>query len=344
LMRAGKVAPEAMTTAFDAIHRNACARRELIEDLLDVSRIVSGKLRLNPATCDVAVIVTRQADAARQAGAARAITVEAAASPCIAVCDGERLRQIVSNLLANAVKFSGPNGHVDVGLTTDSEHFEIRVVDRGVGIEPEFLQHIFEPFRQADPTSTRRHGGLGLGLAIVRRLVEMHGGTISVSSDGAGTGTCFCVRIPLQPTDGTTASEASAKPSAVTHPPLNGIRILVVDDETDARDLLEALFEDAGAKVTVAASVAAALTAIRHSQYDILVSDLAMPDEDGFALIEQVRASYARSLPAVALSAHSDDETVQRARAAGFADFLAKPFNAPALLTRIAQLTSRRQS
>jgi signal transduction histidine kinase len=343
LMRAGRVAPDAMAKAIDAIHRNANAQRELIEDLLDVSRIVSGNLRLNRATCDVAEVVTTEAEAARRLAAERAITVAATTQPCLAVCDGERLHQIVSNLVGNAVKFSVPSGRVEIHLQTEGDHFELRVVDSGAGIPTEFLSHIFEPFWQAEQSSTRRRGGLGLGLAIVRRLVELHGGTISASSEGPGKGACFTVRMPMQAVDRIT----SIKPAlvrAANDAQLDGVRILVVDDETDARDLLGALLEDAGAKVTVAQSVATALEAIEHGRYDILLSDLAMPEEDGFNLIEQVRGSHAKSLPALVLSAHSDEETVQRARAAGFADFVAKPFNGPALVTRIAQLTSRRPS
>ncbi|MCU1279861.1 MAG: response regulator receiver sensor hybrid histidine kinase [bacterium] len=342
LLRAGKVAGDTMPKAFDAIHRNAHAQKELVEDLLDISRITSGKLRLERKACDVAALIADEAESARQAARARDVGIELALEPCRAVCDPERLKQIVSNLVGNAVKFSAAGGQIELRLTTAADHFTLEVADRGIGIPAEALPHVFEAFWQAEPSLTRRHGGLGLGLSIVRRLVELHGGIISVTSPGEGLGTTFRVVMPI-----TAVDQPSAPASAAVHeayPSLDGLRVLFVDDEVDARDLLGALLRELGADVTVAESATVALTAIAHGRFDLVVSDLSMPDADGFTLVERLRSARGQTarLPAIALSAHSDESTRERARRAGFDDFIAKPFSAPTLLAAIVRIATPR--
>ena len=342
LLRAGKVAADGMPKAFEAIHRNAHVQKELVEDLLDVSRITSGKLRLERRPCDVAKLLADEAEAVRQVARVREVRVTTALEPCSAVCDADRLRQIVSNLLGNAIKFSPTGGQVELKLTTSADHFTIEVADQGVGIAADALPHVFEAFWQAETTLTRRHGGLGLGLSIVRRLVELHGGVISASSGGVGQGATFRVVMPLTAVEQAPQSALAAEHEA--YPSLQGLRILFVDDELDARDLLGTLLQELGAEVIVAESVTVALSAIAHGHFDIVLSDLSMPDTDGFILAERLRAARGQTarIPAIALSAHSDEVMRQRARESGFDDFIAKPFSAPFLLAAIVRLIRRR--
>ncbi len=251
--------------------------------------------------------------------------------------------QVVSNLLGNAVKFSRPGGRIEVRLSADADQLEICVADDGIGISPHALPHIFEPFWQAETSATRRHGGLGLGLPIVRRIVTLHGGTIEAHSDGEGRGACFRVRMPRRLVDALESPTPQRPHDA--YPRLDGLRVLFIDDEADARDLLGALLGELGAQVTGAESVAAALRAIHQTRYDLLVSDIAMPEEDGYTLLQQVRAlgpEHLAGIPALALSAHDDASTRARAQAAGFGDFVAKPFSAPVLLEAIARLAPSR--
>jgi signal transduction histidine kinase len=343
LLRAGDVADENLPKAFTAIQRNANILKDLVEDLLDTSRMVSGKLRLSRREADVAALVILEVELMRETAAARGVTIGVDAQPCPALCDPERMQQVVSNLLGNAVKFSRPGGHVEVTLTATVDELDLTVEDDGIGIAPAAQPHIFEPFWQAETSATRRHGGLGLGLPIVRRIVGLHGGRIRAESAGEGKGARFVVTLPRRLLD----AEASPTPPRVrdAYPRLDGVRVLFVDDESDARDLLGALLGEVGAEVFGAESVAAALRAIGQARFDLLVSDIAMPDEDGFSLLQQVRAlgpAHIAAMPALALSAHDDEGTRARALAAGFADFVAKPFSAPVLLDAIARLASAR--
>jgi signal transduction histidine kinase len=329
---------ERAVRAAATISRNARLQSQLIEDLLDVSRIASGTLRLNLQRSDVARLVSAQAESARPAALAKQVTVEieVARAPLEASCDPARIEQVMTNLLSNAIKFSPRGSRVMVRLDGDEHTWTVRVSDQGPGIPPDLLPHIFEPFWQADRTSTRRHGGLGLGLAIVRRIVELHGGEIDAHSQ-SDRGTTFTIRVPLEPVAATLAElteRATSKLQVLAVPSrrLDGMRLLVVDDDPDARELLRALFDEAGARVTTCESTEEARVALAADRYELVVSDLAMPGEDGCALAR----SLEHRLPAIAVSAHGTDEDRERALTAGFAAHVSKPFDPVSLVGLVA--------
>ena len=334
-----------IVAGIDAIERNARVQAQLIADLLDVSRVASGKLQIERQWFD-------PADAVRSAVETFAATAKARSIEIVVSVQGERepllwdparFQQVVWNLLDNALKFSAEGGRVDVRLSESPSHFELAVVDYGKGISPEFLPHVFEPFRQEHAGSKRGHGGLGLGLAIVRQLVEAHDGQIAAASPGDNGGSTFTVRLHRQGRQPSPGPPAAGHPSVPDAPSLAGVRLLVVEDDNDARVLIRRLLEDAGAVVVAAADVASALASLDAARPAILISDIAIPEEDGYDLIRQVRErGYAAdTLPAIALTAFARAEDRSRALAAGYQAHLSKPVAAAQLLSVAATLLQR---
>lgn len=286
----GKKLDEAKTAqALATIQRNAKLQSELIEDLLDVSRILRGKLSLNVAVVNLVSIIEAAMETVRLAAQAKLIQVEASFAPDVGLVlgDSTRLQQVIWNLLSNAVKFTPNGGRVNIRLESLDSYAQITVSDNGQGIEPDFLPYVFDHFRQANAATTRQFGGLGLGLAIVRHLVELHGGTVGVESLGVGMGATFTVRLPLMPTQATANQNSRSSESSFD---LNGIQVLVVDDESDSREFVAFVLEQAGADVITATTADEALKMLMQSQPDVLLSDIGMPDTDGYMLIQQVRA------------------------------------------------------
>jgi PAS domain S-box-containing protein len=339
--------------AASVIERNAKSQAEIINDILDVSRIVAGKLRLEPQAVELAPIIRAAVDTVRPAASAKAIniTVALGGDACMIMGDADRLQQIVWNLVSNAIKFTPAGGHIEVLMKHAGAHAEIKVIDSGIGIDPQFLPYVFDRFRQADSSTTREHGGLGLGLAIVRHLVELHGGTVAAESTGKDCGAAFTVLLPLA-----AAYEAPFRPMEdLLHqadPPadvasaadLRGLRVLVVDDDADTREILRVLLSQSGAEVYAAGSSAEALIAIGEWQPGVLVSDLGMPGEDGIALIAKVRALAPEgggNIPAAALTAYARDEDSLRARSAGYQVHIAKPVDPAKLVNAVAGLAKR---
>jgi PAS domain S-box-containing protein len=341
VLRQGKVSPERAARALETIERSGRMQAELIEDLLDVSRIVTGRLRLNLAPVDLRAVAQAALDAIRPDTAGNGVRLEASLDAGGTVLgDTIRLEQVVSNLLNNAVKFTPAGGSVELRIERTDREARIVVRDTGRGITPEFLPQIFEPFRQADDVKTRKTGGLGLGLAIVRSLVEQHGGTLTAESAGEGTGSTFTVTLPL--TDATIIEPAGPEgvlpPLAV--PRLDGLHVLIVDDELDACEALGILLGERGAKVTMVSSVRDARAALDKWEPDVLVSDIRMPGEDGYALVRELRATERlRAVPAVAITGYHEDG--DRVAAAGFHACLSKPVEPDDLVTLLASLAGR---
>jgi CheY-like chemotaxis protein len=326
----------------------------MVEDILDVSRIVSGKMRLNVQPVDLPLILHESIETLRPAADAKRIKVQTLIDPQVGPIAGDpdRLRQIVWNLLSNAIKFTPKEGHVQLQLARINSSVEITVSDTGVGIAPDFLPHIFERFRQADSGTARQHAGLGLGLAIVRNLVEMHGGKVSASSDGPGSGATFRVRLPVMIAHADTVAEHRVHPRHEASPPLQllpdltGTHVLAIDDEPDAVRLLAEILQAAGAVVTTATSAAAALDLVEASPPDVIIADLGMPIMDGFELIGRIRQSdhkQVRETPAAALTAYARSEDRARALQRGFEMHLAKPVDPVELVSAVKALARRRQ-
>jgi CheY-like chemotaxis protein len=337
--------------AFETIERNAAAQSRLIEDLLDVSRIISGKLRLERQQVDLMRVIDAALEATRPAAESKQITVESHLDPKVekVFADPQRLQQIVWNLLSNAVKFTPKGGRVEVKLSERESQVEVSVRDSGQGIDPDFLPYVFDRFRQAEGSTTRKHGGLGLGLAIVRHLVELHGGKVRAESAGEGKGSIFIVSLPVPAVHREPAPESKAVMTEEEEdrlllaqaPSLDGLRVLVVDDEPDARDLLAVVLEQRGAVVTKADSALAALEKLSASPFDILISDIQMPEVDGYELIRRLRAKEAgrgKFLPAVALTAHVRAKDRARVLAAGFQMHVSKPVSAAELVIGVGSL------
>jgi signal transduction histidine kinase len=323
-----------------AIERSARTQARLVDELLDVSRIVSGKLRLIPAgNVSPVRVVEAAVEAIRPAAEAKRLEIVTSieTTPRAITADAGRLQQVISNLLSNAVRFTPDGGRVEVSVAADSDGVELRVADSGIGITKEFLPHVFERFRQADSTTTRAYGGLGLGLAIARHLVELHGGTIRAESAGAGCGATFVVRLPRVPAAGATTHVEPIRKRSVP-PLLEGTRIVVVDDDPETRSVVRAILEEAGAVVATTASAHQTRALLRHAEPDVLIADIGMPSEDGYALMRSVRAlpsSKAAAVPAIALSAHVRQEDVDEALAAGFQMHLSKPIEPSKLLSAV---------
>jgi signal transduction histidine kinase/integral membrane sensor domain MASE1 len=327
--------------AVDVIERNARLQAQLINDLLDVSRIIAGKLEMERYALDLVPVVQEAIEAIRGDVDAKSLTLAVSLDPATGEILGDpvRLQQVVANLLSNAVKFTPPAGRIEVRLAREGVHARLSVADSGEGIDPQVLPHVFEPFQQADSTTTRAHQGLGLGLAIVRQLVGAHGGRVRAESAGLGQGATFLVELPIialreprpgaGPAFGHRASDATR---------LDGLRVLVVDDHGDARELLGLVLRERGAEVHLAGSVAEALEALARSSVDVLVSDLAMPGADGYALIARVREMLGDTIPAVALTAYAGRDVRERAIAAGFTTHATKPVNPEDLVELLVKL------
>jgi PAS domain S-box-containing protein len=320
--------PEQVSRGLQAIERNATIQNQIVSDVLDISRITSGKVRLSPRRVDTREVVTAAVDTIRLAADAKRMELRwvVPAEPQLVWADPDRLQQVVWNLLSNAVKFTPAGGHVEASLARTDSRVVITVSDTGVGISPGFLPHVFESFRQADSSSTRAHGGLGLGLAIAKRLVEIHGGEVRASSEGEGRGTTLTVTLPVLPVAGLAPAAHSIVPPSASR--LDGVSVLVVDDHEDSRELVTAFLEGLGAVVHSAGSAAEGLALLRRERPDVLVSDLEMPGESGYEMIQKVRAlplGDGGLTPAVALTAYARSEDRIRVLAVGFQDHVAKP-------------------
>jgi CheY-like chemotaxis protein/two-component sensor histidine kinase len=351
MLRSDTLSPDKRERALETIERNAKSQAQLIEDLLDVSRIISGKVRLDVNTVDVLTVVENALDSLRPTASSKGVTLHQSMDPSAGpvLGDAERLQQIVWNLLANAVKFTPKNGTVHVAVTKREPYIDIVVADDGDGIEPEFLPKAFERFRQADATSARQHGGLGLGLAIVRHLVELHGGTVRAESDGLGKGTTVTVCLPIlsartRSVERQAALGLEASRTEVRRPrELEGIHILVVDDEPDARELMSELLSSRHANVVTARSVEEALAVVKEHRPDIVISDIGMPGEDGYSLVRRLRALPAEDggkTPAVALTSYACSEDRTKALVAGFNMHVPKPVEPAELFAVLASLAS----
>ena len=350
LLRTPNLPDDRRERGLETIERNARAQVAIIEDILDISRIVTGKLRLELRLVELVPLTLATLDTVRPTADARGLRLHAALAPDAGSVRGdpERLQQVVWNLLTNAVKFTPRGGTVDITLTTDATTAELRVRDTGQGIDPAFLPRVFDRFSQSDASTTRAHGGLGLGLAIVRHIVELHGGTVDATSDGPGRGACFCVRLPLAPQgppQRQDAATSSTSPAPLTPPPdLTGLHVLIVDDDNDTRELVVGALESCHATVTAVATADEALAHIRRSPPHVLVSDIAMPGEDGYSLIRKVRAllpAQGGRIPTIALTAHARVEDRTRALVAGFDRHVAKPIEPTELLITLANLCGR---
>jgi PAS domain S-box-containing protein len=349
ILRTGKCEDADLKEGMEVIERNCKLQAQLIEDVLDVSRIISGKMELDIASCELITVINAAIDVIRPAANAKRIRFEidldSTASP--AFCDARRMQQVVWNLLANAVKFTPPGRTVWISLSRERSGAQIQFRDEGQGIAPDFLPYVFDRFRQAENSTRRKHGGLGLGLSIVKHLVELHGGTVLAASAGEGRGTTFAVNLPVRAIQ----IMESDPEDAPDGPPeldlaairLNGLRVLVVDDEADARRLLIKVLGEAGATVTAVSSVAEAITSITAASPHILLSDIGMPDRDGYDLIRQIRAAghSAKELPAIALTAFAHKEDRLRALLAGFQVQVPKPIDPHELIAVVATLVGR---
>ena len=341
--------PEVRSRALDSIFRNATVQARMIDDLLDTARIVAGKLRLQMQVVDLAGVMTAAVEVLSPVVEAKRITVAKylghEVDPVLG--DPDRLQQVIWNLLANAVKFTEAGGRIEVKLEQLPGRARVTITDSGKGIAPEFLPYIFERFRQADASSSRREGGLGLGLALVRELVELHGGSVRADSRGLGCGSTFTVEVPTVPAAGLRDGTASGAPSgAPARSSLEGLHVLVVEDEEDARDLLHAMLSNAGARVTAVGSSREALQCIARGvdRPDALVSDIGMAREDGYQLISEVRALPAGAggeVPAVAVTGYAAPEDRTRALAAGYQAHVSKPVDPVALVVAIGRAVGR---
>jgi len=360
MLRTSEPDAETLAQGLDVIERGCTAQRKLIEDILDISRIISGKLTLDVQDVHLNVIAEAVVSSLQIAAAAKDIrlTLENIDTPCRIYGDAARLQQILWNLLSNAIKFTPKGGSVSLALKCSESQIQVCVTDSGIGIEPEFIPHVFERFRQADASTTRRFGGLGLGLSIVKSLVELHGGEAHVTSPGKGLGSTFMVDLPRGklaiPAPG---SLKSAKPPltlerSTTEPRpahqnanLTGVRILVLEDNVDAAELIARVFTNIGASVSVAHSVTEAFQTLGHFRPDVVLSDIGMPDEDGFSFIRRIRAMDAASgnhLPVVALTAMVREEDQARSLAAGFDLHISKPVVPSDLVAKISSFLATR--
>ncbi|WP_437651255.1 hybrid sensor histidine kinase/response regulator [Sorangium sp. So ce362] len=354
ILRSRAPEPQALARGLEVIENNARLQADMVSELLDMSRIVSGKLRLDVQPVDLQGVLQSALEAIKLAAEAKGIAIHASVDPEASSLRGDpaRIHQVAWNLLSNAVKFTPAGGRIDVALRRAGAHAELSVTDTGPGIAPQFLPHLFERFRQADASSTRKHGGLGIGLSIVKHLVELHGGAVGVASPGEGRGATFTVRLPLagvsQRAPGAAQRPTSARAEALADYPaadLTGVRVLVVDDQPDAREVAQRVLEDCAASVTTAGSAAEAMATLERERPDVLVSDLGMPGEDGFQLIRRMRglgAARGGATPAIALSALARAEDRARALGAGYQAHVAKPLDPAELVGVVASLVRER--
>jgi signal transduction histidine kinase/CheY-like chemotaxis protein len=347
LLAMGQLRDEHKARALATIERNARAQTRLIDDLLDVSRVITGKVRLDIRQVNLVDVVRGAVEAMRPALAAKGIRLETTIDPSEGPIAGdpERLQQVVWNLLSNATKFTPEGGHVQLRLERSGSHLEMAVTDTGVGIAPEFLPYVFERFRQQEGGSRRRYGGLGLGLAIVRHLVELHGGSVSAESDGEGRGATFRVILPVQATKPAEdyLERRPAGPTVISTARLDGIRVLVVDDEPEARELFASILETAGARVVTASSASDALAILGGDVQDVLVSDIEMPDQDGYELVGKALAlahDRGARLNTIAVTAYARTEDRLRALDHGYQWHLSKPVEPSELVSVVASLAN----
>jgi PAS domain S-box-containing protein len=355
MLRLGQLSKENAAKALDTIERNARAQAQLIDDLLDVSRIVTGKLRMDVRPSDPNSFIDAAVEAVRPAAEAKGVRLQKVIDTGLISIPGDpvRLQQVIWNLLSNAIKFTPRGGRVQIRSERVNSHLEIVVSDTGQGISPDFLPHVFDRFRQADQKASRQHGGMGLGLAIVRHLVELHGGNVSATSEGEGQGATFTVRLPISPIYQVDPSGARVHPAARDLLPANdtterldGLRILIVDDEPDTRDLLRQGLEYCGANVRLAGSAAEAVDAIVAEVPDILISDIGMPGIDGYDLIRQIRqlpADAGGKVAAIALTAYTRVEDRLQALRAGYDMHVPKPVELAELVAVAASVARRQQ-
>jgi signal transduction histidine kinase len=349
LLRTRRLDAATEERALETIERNSRAQKRLIEDLLDVSRIVTGKVTLELAMIDPRRIIEVSMETMLPAAQAKGIHLFAQLDAEVGSLRGDsaRLQQIVCNLLSNAIKFTPMSGRVEISLARQEDQAEITVRDSGQGIKPEFLPYVFDRFRQEDGSISRRHGGLGLGLAIVRHLTELHGGTVEAFSEGEGRGAMFTIRVPIRDSGAAARSRDAHAEPPVTGPQLAGVHVLVVDDDPGAREVIANILQSFGARVSLASSGPAALTLLFERKPHVLVADLGMPEMDGYALIEQVRAldpNLGGRVPAVAVTAYASAQDRLRALHAGYQNHIAKPVEPEelaAVITSLAQHSGR---
>ena len=352
LLKDGTLDEAAAKRAVEIIGRNARAQRQLIDDLLDTSRIITGKMRLEVRPVELPPLIEIVIEAVRPTAEARNIRLQTILDRLTSPISGDpqRLQQIIWNLLTNAIKFTPKGGKVEVRLERIESHLELVISDEGQGIEPGFLPHVFDRFLQSDSSSTRRHGGLGLGLSIVRQLVELHGGTVTARSQGAGQGSTFTVTLPLMSVHHIPGkveigpSPLLPKPRTDMPQSLTGLRVLVVDDEPDARELIAAVLTGRGAAVVAVESGVKALAELERQRFNAMLSDIGMPDMDGYTLIEKIRrlpAERGGGLPAVALTAYAGVQDRNRALTAGYQRHVSKPVEPAELITVVVNLAER---
>jgi signal transduction histidine kinase/ActR/RegA family two-component response regulator len=351
LLRGGSLNHGTADRALEVIERNTRLQADLIDELLDVSRIIVDKVDLDLRPLGLAAVVGAEVETLRPTAAAKGVVVEVGLDPTVSMvsADPVRIAQVVSNLLSNAVKFTPAGGRVDVRIEAEDGDVKLTVRDTGVGVAPEFLPFVFDRFRQADTSTTRKYTGLGLGLAIVRHLVQLHGGSVEATSRGVGQGAMFTVRLPAAADTRAEAAARRAPPAGHSAgfddmPPLDGLRVLVVDDEADTRDLSRHVLEQHRVDVRVVASAAEAFEVLEHWRPDVLVSDIGMPGESGFDLIGRLRRvppEKGGDVPALALTAYAHAEDGRRALAAGFQLHVAKPVEPVTLTRAVAQLAGR---
>jgi signal transduction histidine kinase len=350
LLAGGQLSGETAARAIEIIERNTRLQAQLIDDLLDISRIITGKLRLEQKVVTVRAIVDAAVESVVPAATSKHITIvrDFDAQRNAIFCDPARMQQILWNLLANAIKFTPSGGRVILAERREGCEVVLAVSDTGIGIGEEFLPLVFDRFRQQDPGSTRKHGGLGIGLSIVRHLVELHGGTIEAGSLGPGLGATFTFRLPISPVTADDEQEGASingEDALEAQPSLEGVRILVVDNEADARGLITTILESRGAEVHAVDSAAGAMLAIAARRPDVLLSDIAMPGEDGYGLIRQIRqleaSTAATPLPAAALTAYASEGDRGQALLAGYQAHLSKPIEPSKLTAMVAALAGR---
>jgi PAS domain S-box-containing protein len=352
LLARGDIDRSVLERALHVIERNASAQARMIDDMLDMARIAAGKLRLDMQPVDVVKVVLAAVDVVMPTAHATKIVLRTNLDPRVPTVlgDQDRLQQAVWNLLTNALKFTDPGGSIDVRLLLHGRFVRIVVADSGHGISPDFLPHVFERFRQADASSSRRHGGLGVGLALVHYLIQLHGGTVRAHSDGEGKGATFTIDLPTAPSPESNDSVEADRRQEHSMASLAHVRVLLIDDDADARDLSRAVLEECGARVKAVSSGAEALAVLAETPRDLLpqviVSDLGMPTEDGYQVIRRLRAFDAdlSGIPAVAVSGYASSEDVHRALNAGFQLHVAKPMDPAAFVAAIAELVRGHRS